>query len=87
MPKPPTRDQIRRAFTQTIESLRLKAGISQEGLNLGIDRGHTPRLYTVLRLLADLHVTFVKFAEEFERTLHSKGGTGGRATVAKRKLA
>jgi transcriptional regulator with XRE-family HTH domain len=71
MPKPPTRDQIRSAFAQTVRSLRLKAGISQErlALDLGIDRGHTPRLYTVLRLLADLHVTFAEFAREFERTL------------------
>jgi transcriptional regulator with XRE-family HTH domain len=96
MPKPPTRDQIRRAFAQTVRSLRLKAGISQErlALNLGIDRGntaglerglHSPRLYTILRLLPGLHVTFVEFADEFERSLHTKRGAGGRTTVLKRK--
>jgi transcriptional regulator with XRE-family HTH domain len=85
MPKPPTRDQIRRAFAQTVRSLRLKSGISQErlALNLGIDRGntaglkrglHTPTLYTILRLLDGLHVTFVEFAGEFERTLHAQSG-------------
>jgi hypothetical protein len=95
MPKPPTRDQIRLAFAQTVRSLRLKARISQErlALNLGIDRGntaglerglHTPRLYTILRLLPGLHVTFIEFAGEFERTLHTKGGAGGRTTCPRR---
>jgi len=85
MPKPPTRDQIRRAFAQTVRSLRLKAGISQErlALNLSIDRAYTaalerglqsPRLYAILRLLPGLRVTFVEFAGEFERTLHAQSG-------------
>jgi hypothetical protein len=85
MPKPPTRDQIRHPFAQTIQALRLKAGISQEALNLGIDRGHTPSLYTVLRLLADLHVTFVEFARQFEPIQRAQVGAGGRTTVPKRK--
>jgi hypothetical protein len=28
---------------------------------------------------------FVEFAREFERTLHTKGGAGGRTTVPKHK--
>jgi hypothetical protein len=52
----------------------------------GLERGlRTPRLYTILRLLPGLHVTFVEFAEEFERSLHTKCGAGGRTTVPKRK--
>jgi transcriptional regulator with XRE-family HTH domain len=62
--------QIRRACAQTVRSLRLKAGLSQERLvrELGIDRGnlaglerglHTPTLYTMCRLLPGLHVTFI----------------------------
>jgi transcriptional regulator with XRE-family HTH domain len=73
--------QIRRAFAQTVRELRLKAGLSQErlALNLGIDRGnlaslergvHTPRLYTIARLLPGLHITFVEFVQEFERILN-----------------
>jgi transcriptional regulator with XRE-family HTH domain len=76
--------------------LRLKAGIPQERLarNLGIDRGnkagleggrHTPTLQTIFKLLPVLHVTFVEFAEEFERTLRAQSGPGGRTTVPKRK--
>ena len=72
--------QIRRAFAQTVRELRLKAGLSQErlALNLGINRGnlaslergvHTPRLYTIARLLPGLGVTFVGFVQEFERIL------------------
>ena len=72
--------QIRRAFAQTVRELRLKAGLSQErlALNLGINRAnlaslergvHTPRLYTIARLLPGLHITFVEFVQEFERIL------------------
>jgi transcriptional regulator with XRE-family HTH domain len=54
--------------------------LSQErlALNLDIDRGnlaslergvHTPRLYTIARLLLGLHITFVEFIQEFERIL------------------
>jgi hypothetical protein len=42
-------------------------------------------LYTILRLLPGLHVTFVESAEEFERTLHTKGSAGERTTVPKHK--
>jgi transcriptional regulator with XRE-family HTH domain len=36
----------------------------------GLERGvHTPTLYTMCRLLPDLHVTFVEFVQEFERIL------------------
>jgi hypothetical protein len=31
------------------------------------------------------HVTFVEFAGEFERSLHTKGGAGGRTSVPKHK--
>jgi transcriptional regulator with XRE-family HTH domain len=81
MPKPPTRDQISHAFAQTVRSLRLKAGISQERLarSLGVDRANTaalergrrtPTLYTVCRLLPGLRVTFAEFARELERNLN-----------------
>jgi transcriptional regulator with XRE-family HTH domain len=87
MLKSATRDQIRLVFGQTLRFLRRKAGISQERLarNLGIDRGytaglergrHTPTLETIYRLLPGLHVTFVEFAREFERTLRAKDGAG-----------
>ena len=94
--KPPTRDQIRRALAKTIRSLRLKAGISQErlALNVGRNRGntaglerglHIPTFETIYELLPGLHVTFVEFAEEFERSLRAKDDAGGRTTVPKRK--
>jgi transcriptional regulator with XRE-family HTH domain len=94
--EPPTRDQIRRAFAQTVRSLRRKAGISQErlALNLGIDRAntaglerglHSPTLGTIFRLLPRLHVTLAEFAKEFERNLRAHGGAGEQATVPKHK--
>jgi transcriptional regulator with XRE-family HTH domain len=72
--------QIRRACAQAVRELRLKAGLSQEQLarDLGIDLGtlvglesgrRTPTLYTIVRLLPGLHVTFVEFVQEFERIL------------------
>jgi transcriptional regulator with XRE-family HTH domain len=84
MPKSPTGDQIRHAFAQTVRSLRLEAGISQERLarDLGIARGytaalergrHTPKLYTIWRLLPGFHVTFPEFARELDRKLKRAG--------------
>jgi hypothetical protein len=57
-----------------------RAGLSQERLarDLGVDRGnlaiqergrHTPGLYTIVRLLPGLGVTFVEFCRTFERIL------------------
>jgi transcriptional regulator with XRE-family HTH domain len=80
---------LQRAFGETVRRLRLKAGISQErlALDVGRDRGDTgslerglriPRLDTIFQLLPGLHVTFVEFAAEFERTLRAKNGAGGR---------
>ena len=54
--------------------------LSQERLarDLGVDRGNlaglergmrNPTFYTIVRLLPGLHVTFVEFAQEFERIL------------------
>ena len=78
--KPAVRAQIGRACAQTVRSLRLKAGLSQERLALGaginrayvagLERGlHTPTLYTMCRLLPGLHVTFIEFCRTFERIL------------------
>lgn len=71
---------IRRAFALTLRNLRHKAGIAQERLALearinrgymsGLERGlHTPTLGMIYRLLPYLRVTFLGFAEEFERCL------------------
>jgi transcriptional regulator with XRE-family HTH domain len=78
--EPTVRAVIGHVFGQTVRSLRLEAGISQERLALGaginrahlagLERGlHTPTLYTVCRLLPGLHVTFVEFCRTFERNL------------------
>jgi transcriptional regulator with XRE-family HTH domain len=78
--EPTARALIGHVFAQTVRSLRLEAGISQERLALGVginrahlaglERGlHTPTLYTVCRLLPRLHVTFVEFCRTFERIL------------------
>ncbi|HKE24965.1 MAG TPA: helix-turn-helix transcriptional regulator [Bryobacteraceae bacterium] len=78
-----TRAQLRRAFADTVRTLRARTGISQEKLALkaGIDRGymgglerekHTPTLESIFRLLPILDVTFTQFAAEFERVLYTR---------------
>jgi transcriptional regulator with XRE-family HTH domain len=79
MPKSPTRDQIRSAFAQTVRSLRLKAGISQERLarSLGVDRAntaapergrHTPKLYTIWRAALGLSRHSAEFGRSSSAT-------------------
>lgn len=74
------RDQLRRAFADTVRILRARAKLSQEKLAMesGVDRGymgglerekHTPTLESIYRLLPALGVTFTEFAAEFERVL------------------
>jgi len=83
MRPPVSRDQLRLAFADTIQILRQRVGLSQEKLALqaGVSRGymgklereqHTPTIESVYKLLPALHVTFVEFAAEFERALHSR---------------
>lgn len=78
-----SREQLRRAFADTIRILRERRGISQEELarQAGIDRGymgglerekHTPTLEVIYKLLPALGISFVEFAAEFERVLHSR---------------
>jgi len=77
------REELRRAFADTMRILRARVGISQENLALqaGVDRGfmgglererHTPTLETIYRLLPVLGISFVDFAIEFDRVLHSR---------------
>jgi transcriptional regulator with XRE-family HTH domain len=77
------REQLRRAFADTVRILRARTGISQEKLALqaGLDRGymgglerekHTPTLESIYRLLPVLGISFAEFAAEFERVLHSR---------------
>jgi transcriptional regulator with XRE-family HTH domain len=77
------REQLRRAFADTVRILRTRAGISQESLALqaGVNRGymgklerekHTPTLESIYRLLPVLGVNLVEFATEFEQVLHSR---------------
>jgi transcriptional regulator with XRE-family HTH domain len=77
------RDQLRRAFADTVRVLRLRIGVSQENLAYlaGVDRGymgglerekHTPTLESIYRLLPALGISFVEFATEFDRALHSR---------------
>lgn len=79
----PSRDQLRRAFADTVRTLRARVGVSQENLALqaGVDRGfrgglerekHTPTLETIFRLLPVLGISFTEFAAEFERQLHNR---------------
>ncbi len=79
----PSREQLRRAFADTIRILRARVGLSQEKLasDSGVDRGymgglerekHTPTLEAIYRLLPALGVSFVEFATEFERILSSR---------------
>ena len=77
------RDQLRRAFADTVRILRTRRGISQEKLALesGVSRSymgtmerekHTPTLESVYKVLPVLGISFVEFAAEFERVLHSR---------------
>jgi len=77
------RDQLRRAFADTIRILRARIQLSQENLahQADVDRGymgglerelHTPTIETIYKLLPVLGVSFVEFAAEFERVLHSR---------------
>ena len=82
--RPPIgREQLRRAFADTVRILRTNRGISQENLAklAGVDRGymgsleremHTPTLESIYKLLPALGISFVEFASEFERVLHSR---------------
>lgn len=77
---PPTRAQLRRAFSLCLRRLRARAGISQERLahEAGIDRAymselerglHSPNLDTIYRLLPPLRVSFTVWAAEYEGCL------------------
>jgi len=77
------REQLRRAFSDTVRILRARAGLSQEKLAMqsGVNRGymggmerekHTPTLESIYRLLPALGVSFVEFATEFERVLYAR---------------
>ena len=79
----PTRDQLRRAFGATLRTLRLRIGYAQErfAYEAEIDRsyfgklergGCTPTLETIYRFLPLLQITFLQFAEEFERSLRKE---------------
>ena len=83
MRSPIGREQLRRAFADTVRILRTSRGISQEKLaqQAGVDRGymgsleremHTPTLESIYKLLPALGISFVEFASEFERVLHSR---------------
>lgn len=83
MRPPPSREQLRRAFADTVRILRARRDISQESLayESGVDRGymgslerekHTATLETIYKLLPVLGVTFAEFAAEFEAVLHSR---------------
>lgn len=83
MPTDVERDRLRRAFAETVRNLRMRKGISQEDLawNSGLTRGHmgslerelhSPNLESIYKLLPALGVSFVEFAAEFERVLHSR---------------
>lgn len=77
------REQLRRAFADTVRILRMRRGISQENLakEADVDRGymgslerekHTPSLEKIYQLLPALGVSFEEFAREFDRVLHSR---------------
>lgn len=83
MRSPASREQLRRAFADTVRILRARKGISQEDLaqQSGVDRGymgslerekHTPTLESIYKLLPVLGVSFIEFAAEFEAVLHSR---------------
>lgn len=77
------RNELRRAFADTVRILRMRRGISQEKLALeaGLSRSfmgmlerehYSPTLETIYKLLPALGIGFVEFASEFERVLHSR---------------
>jgi transcriptional regulator with XRE-family HTH domain len=77
---PPSRELLQRAFRLCLRNLRLASGIAQEklALNAGIDRAymsglergkHAPTIYTLYKLFVALDISFVDFAQEFERSL------------------
>jgi transcriptional regulator with XRE-family HTH domain len=77
------REQLRRAFADTVRIVRKRQGISQEKLafEAGLDRGymgalerekHTPTIESIYKLLPVLGIGFIEFAAEFERVLHSR---------------
>ena len=79
------RDLIRSAFALTVRRLRSKLGLSQEtlahqtglgrGYMSGLERGkNTPTIETIWRLLPGLQVSFVEFAQEFERAVERLRG-------------
>jgi len=78
-----TEDQLRRAFADTVQVLRNRAGLSQEKLALaaGVSRGYMgrlereaniPTLKIIYRLLPALGVSFAEFAAEFDQALHAR---------------
>lgn len=78
-----SREQLRRAFADTVRILRARKGISQENLaaEAGLSRAHmgaierekhSPNLESVYRLLPALGISFAEFAAEFDRVLHSR---------------
>ena len=78
-----TREQLRRAFADTVRIIRMRKGISQEKLALeaGVSRGYmgalerekySPTIDKIYQLLPALGISFVEFAAEFERVLHSR---------------
>lgn len=80
IPSPPDRSKVRQALAETIRKLRHATGLAQERLALecGIDRTYMSALErgrynasveVILRILPQLGVTFVQFAEEFEAAL------------------
>lgn len=77
------REQLRRAFADTVRIVRMRRGISQEKLALeaGVSRSYmgtmereqnTPTIESIYKLLPVLGISFVEFAAEFERVLHSR---------------
>jgi len=83
MPMPrklPNRMLMRRACSLTLKTLRQKIGITQERLALesnidrgymgGLERGlHSPSIETIYKLLPIFRITFVQFAEQYEKSM------------------
>ena len=78
--KPPNRALMRRACSLTLKTLRRRIGITQEELALasnidrgymgGLERGlHSPSIETIYKLLPIYRINFVKFAEQYEKSL------------------
>ena len=79
-PKLPNRTLVRCACSLTLKALRHKTGITQEKLafEANIDRGymgglerglHSPGIETIYKLLPILGITFVQFADQYEKCL------------------